>query len=133
MTAQRPLRIIIADDHQILRETMAQTVSHLFPKAIIHQACGKQEAIALLKKQADEKQPIHFVLTDCNMEHDNAGIELLGHIKENYSQITTALMSSENHEKEAIKNGAIAFFEKPVAFEKIKEAIEHAAKKQRGQ
>jgi YesN/AraC family two-component response regulator len=71
-----PMKILICDDHKIVREGLRQILQQLSDEALIEEASNSDEAFPLLKKDAFD-----IVLLDISLPGLN-GIDILQIVKE---------------------------------------------------
>lgn len=84
------VKLIIADDHPLIREGVKQILSIYSDLQIVGEASNGQEALDLLKKL-----PCDLLLLDINMPL-LSGIEVLKIIKVNYPDLKILLLTVEN-------------------------------------
>jgi len=118
---QAPGRVLVVDDHQQARESVAFTLRH---SGYAVQCCSS--AIEALKKQ--EKESFDVVVTDLKMP-GMTGLEFLGELKKRknvaevilvtaYATVATAV--------EAMRQGAFDFLEKPFDVEALEDLVGRA-------
>jgi DNA-binding NarL/FixJ family response regulator len=118
------IRIMLVDDHDMVRRGMAVFLQALPDMALIGEAATGIEAIELV----DQLQP-DVILMDVMMPEMD-GIEATRQIKEKYPAIQVLMLSSSKDEesiKSAIKAGAIGYVLKNVGINEMAEAIRNAA------
>ena len=127
------IRVLIVDDEEMGREDLAIIIKNL----------GYEVDLAKNSKEAIErarKQLYHLILIDLRMPNlqnilnDDAGIELLKHMKYSYNNypivyiIITALSTSTELVVDCLQQGAYDFIEKSWPQRKIKAKIQNAIK-----
>jgi DNA-binding NarL/FixJ family response regulator len=108
MTAEKagPIRILIADDHPILREGMRSIIAMQSDMEIVGEASNGLEAVALY----DELQP-DVVLMDLRMPEMN-GVDAIAKIKSKYRNACILVLttySGDANALTAIRHGASGF------------------------
>jgi two-component system invasion response regulator UvrY len=115
------LRILIADDHTIIRKGVIQILHNQYPEVIIGEAFDSD---SLLLRIAEE--PWDVVISDLNMPGTNY-FDVLKQIKKNYPSLPVLVMSMSAENQYAlrvIKAGASGFLEKVSIHENLITAIE---------
>jgi two-component system, NarL family, invasion response regulator UvrY len=116
-------RIIIVDDHPVVRKGIAQILTSEYPLAEIHEA---RTAEQLLEKVLCEEWDI--VICDINMPGKN-GIEVLRQIKEVRPALPVIIMSvssQEDYAMRALSAGASAYLCKDSIHEEMGKAVKLA-------
>jgi DNA-binding NarL/FixJ family response regulator len=120
-----PIKIIIADDHAILRAGLKQVLSESDSLEVIGEAKNASEAIKLgCKTDAD------VMLLDIAMP-DRNGMEALKYIKRENSHIAILMLSMHKEDQYAIralKSGAAGYLCKQSAASELVDAIHTVAK-----
>jgi DNA-binding NarL/FixJ family response regulator len=114
------IKILIADDHDIIRQGIKRIIGFEGDMDIICEAENGEKALKLLKEHE-----LDVVLLDCNMPVMN-GIEVLRSIKEHDNQIKVIMLTVENDRKtitEAINIGSDGYVLKDSAGTEIVDAI----------
>lgn len=114
------IRILIADDHDIIRQGLKRIISFEEDIFIALEAKNGQEALELLKQKE-----VDIVLLDCNMPIIN-GIQVLKSIKDQGDKIKVIMLTVENDRKTiqtAIGIGADGYILKDSAGTEIVNAI----------
>lgn len=115
-----PLRILIADDHKIVREGLLRILGPEKDLTVVGQACDGQEAVELAAKLHPD-----VVVMDISMPGVN-GIEATRQIVEEFPSTAVIGLSLHDNEDlgEAIRQaGAAVYLQKHVASTKLLEAI----------
>ncbi|PKO46929.1 MAG: DNA-binding response regulator [Betaproteobacteria bacterium HGW-Betaproteobacteria-22] len=125
MTKNSKIKVIIADDHAILRAGLKQILAETDEIEVIAEAENGFEAIQLVSKlEAD------VLLLDISMP-DRNGIEVLKYIKRDNSQIAVLMLSMHREDEYAIralKSGAAGYLCKQSASSDLVGAIHAVAK-----
>jgi len=114
------IRILIADDHDIIRQGLKRIISFEDDMLIALEAQNGHEALELLKQKE-----VDIVILDCNMPIVN-GIQVLKSIKEHGDKIKVIMLTVENDRKTihtAIDVGADGYILKDSAGTEIVNAI----------
>ena len=117
-------KILIVDDEKSILDLL----SMVFKKEgyIIHTALSSQRAFEIL-----DEQDIDLVITDIRMP-GMSGLDLLTHIKENYSDIPVIMITAYGSTREAVKAlkaGALDYITKPFDIDELKIIIRNALHK----
>jgi DNA-binding NarL/FixJ family response regulator len=114
------IKVVIADDHTIIREGLKRIISFEEDIAIIGEAENGERALTLLESFMPD-----VVLLDCNMPIKN-GLEVLTRIKEKETSVKVIMLTVENDRKTihaAIDIGADGYMLKDSAGTEIVNAI----------
>ena len=109
------MKILIADDHAVVRHGLKQILADEFKKSVFGEAGNAQEALELVWKE-----PWDVVVLDITMP-GRSGLEVLRRIRTNERSrsvsvvILTASRSDQDY-KESMKLGVTAYITKPVDF-----------------
>lgn len=117
------IRIILAEDHNIVRDGLRSLIAGEADLEIVAEATNGQEVVELL----DRGLHVDIVLTDMNMPV-LSGLELTRIIEEQYPYIYTVVISALDNEKYVIqtfKAGAEGFILKSVTTQELLFAIRH--------
>jgi two-component system invasion response regulator UvrY len=115
------MRILIADDHAIVRRGLREILLEEYPSAIIAEAPDAEE---LLKKIFQEKYDL--VISDLNMP-GRGGLDALKQIKQAFPKLPVLIMSiypEDQYAVRAIRAGASGYFNKNSIHEELFRAIE---------
>jgi DNA-binding NarL/FixJ family response regulator len=114
------LRILIADDHAILRRGLKDILHEEFPSAKIVDVADADELLNKVKKEE-----WNVVITDVSMP-GRSGLEALQEIKAHYPALPVLVLSIHPEEQYAIrvlKAGAAGYLNKDLAPEELVNAI----------
>lgn len=117
-------KILIADDHAIVREGLKQILSAHPDIQVVGEAQNGQEVLAAIANI-----PLDMVLLDMSMPGTN-GIDLIKRIKENNSSIAVLVLSMHQEDQfavRALKAGASGYLTKDSASELLVSAIRRVA------
>ncbi len=116
------MRLLLADDHTLFRDTLKQYVERAEPNAVITMAKDLHEALDLLGKNPHQD----LILLDLRMPGMD-GLEGFKRVKEKYPDVPAALMSGVA-EKEDVQNamdlGAVGYFPKTLSGKALLHAIQ---------
>jgi two-component system invasion response regulator UvrY len=116
------IRILIADDHAIVRKGMKQLLLESYPDAVVGEA---ENAESLINKIMS--RPWDIVISDLSMP-GRSGLEALKQIKQTFPNLPVLIMSmypAEQYAARALKAGASGYLGK----DSIHEDLIHAVKK----
>ena len=119
------MRILIADDHAIVRRGLREILLDEYPSAIIDEAPDAEE---LLKKIFQDKWDL--VISDLNMP-GRGGLDALKQIKQAFPKLPVLIMSiypEDQYAVRAFRAGASGYFNKNSIHEELFKAIESVRK-----
>jgi DNA-binding NarL/FixJ family response regulator len=114
------MRILIVDDHALVRRGMSYVVKECFPEAEVVEADGAASAL-----EAMRKQPVDLALVDVRMP-DLDGLELLRAMKQEWPDVPVVMLSTyENapYVKRALADGAAGYLLKDATPDDLGQAI----------
>ncbi len=120
------MRILIADDHTIVRKGLVAVLMQAFPDAVIAEA---KDGTELLLKAATDKWDV--IISDISMPGGRSGIEILSDLKQIAPKTPVLFLSSytvEQYAVRTIKAGAAGYLTKQEAPEELVKAIHHVLK-----
>jgi len=119
------IRVLVADDHPLVRQGLAAAISGETDIPIIGKASDGQEAIDLTKRLSPE-----IVIMDVSMPH-MSGITATKMLRSDFPEVRVIGLSmcSEEEGREMLKAGAVHYLNKTVSASTILEAIRDAATK----
>lgn len=115
------MKVLIVDDHALIREALHSVLKQLNREAVIFQASNSQQAMRIVEEHPD----ISFILLDINLP-DRDGFSVLRELRERYATIAIVILSSSDDQdtvKRAFKLGALGFIPKTTEREVILNAI----------
>jgi two-component system invasion response regulator UvrY len=121
------LKVLIADDHYVVRQGLKQILRERYPEAEFGDAVNGNEALELVWKQ-----PWDVVLLDINME-GRGGLDALKEIKQARAKLPVIILSMLSEDQFAVrvlKLGACAYIRKDSAGSELVTAVETALKGQ---
>ena len=119
------LKIIIADDHQIVRRGLRMTIEAEKDLKVLAEAVNGTEVLALIKKHSPD-----VVLMDLQMPELD-GVETLKAIRPEFPELPVLILTSftdDAHVYAALRAGASGFLLKEMGGDELVEAIRGAAK-----
>jgi class 3 adenylate cyclase/CheY-like chemotaxis protein len=104
------MKVLIVDDHALIREALRGIVKELTDDAMIFEASDSKHGMRLVDEHAD----IGLVLLDLNLP-DRSGFDVLTELRERYPAISTVVLSASNDRDtvaKALGLGALGFIPK---------------------
>jgi DNA-binding NarL/FixJ family response regulator len=121
-TRARSIRLLIVDDHPIVRHGLAQLIAEEPDMEVCGQASSVAEASKFLEANAPD-----VAIVDLSLD-DESGLVLIQEIKDRHPKVKI-LVSSIHDETiyagRALKAGAVGYIEKRESITKIVEAVRH--------
>jgi two-component system invasion response regulator UvrY len=118
------MKILICDDHKIVREGLRQILKGLDGVTLICEAGDGSEAISLLKNDSFD-----IVLLDISLPDKN-GLEILQSVKQKWPSTNVLILSMHPQEQYAIralKLGASGYLTKDTASEELLQAVKRVS------
>lgn len=115
-----PLRIMLVDDHPIVRRGVSEILAHAFPQAAIQQVGSGAEAIALARTS-----PCDVVLLDLTLP-DASGLDVLKAIREVQPRTPVLILSMhmpDQFARRVVAAGASGYLTKDTADEELVAAV----------
>lgn len=119
------IRLLIADDHNVVRAALGQLVGTFADVELVGSAAGGEEAVALCRERSPD-----VVLMDLEMP-DVDGIEATRRILEEHSDARVVVLTSFAEEQRilrALDAGAVGYVLKDADPEELEKAIEAAGR-----
>lgn len=119
-----PIRLMLVDDHAVLREGLRFMLRHADDVQIVSEASDGSEALALLEASRPD-----VMLLDMNMPGMN-GVDTLKVIRERWPEVTVLVLSFHDdpeYVEQALRNGAAGYLLKTVSREELVRAVQAAA------
>ena len=116
-------KILIADDHELVRRGLRQILAEAFPERIVGDAADARQTL-----QAAEKHTWDVVLLDINMP-GRSGLEVLQDLKRLYPKLPVVVLSAfpeKDYALRAFKLGAAGYVSKQSASSELIAAIKKA-------
>ena len=118
--ASPPLRILLVDDHPIVRRGVSDILAAAFPHAAIQEVGSGGEALALARSQ-----PWDIVILDLTLP-DGSGLDVLKKIRELQPRMPVLILSmhtADQFARRAIAAGASGYLTKDTADEELVTAV----------
>jgi len=115
-----PLRILLVDDHIIVRDGLKQILSKHFAQAVFGEACNGREALGAI-----EKNPWDVILLDITMP-GQSGLDILKQIKNLQPEARVLVLTMHPEDQYAarvLKAGASGYLTKETASEEVVNAL----------
>lgn len=125
MTTNETIKILIADDHAIVREGLKQILADTKDIVVAGDAENGNDAIKLARNQGDSD----VLLLDISMP-DRSGIEVLKQIKKEAPKLAVLMLSMHREDQYAIRSlkaGAAGYLNKQSAPAELVDAIRQVA------
>lgn len=124
MTVAKPYRILIVDDHAIVREGLKQILAEVDDIEVAGEADCSSRALQMARRE-----PWNLVLMDISMP-DRSGLETLELLKKEHPGIKVLMLSMHRETQyavRALKSGAAGYLNKQSAPNQLVDAIRLAA------
>lgn len=121
MSSHGSIRILLADDHTILRQGLKQIINDALRRVEFGEAGNAEETMTLLREQAWD-----VLILDINMPGRN-GFEVLGEACRHFPKLPVLVLSSTPEDQlglRAIRAGAAGYLNKQTAPELLVEAVQ---------
>lgn len=115
------LKILIADDHAIIRKGLKQILLEEHPSALIEEA---NDAEAVIKKTLTMEFDI--IICDLSMP-GRSGLDVVQHVKQHFPKLPVLILSihpEEQYAIRALKTGAAGYLSKDAATEELVKAVQ---------
>lgn len=119
-----PIRLMVVDDHAVLREGLRFMLQHAPDVEIVCEASNGYEALELLESTRPD-----VLLLDMNMPGLD-GVETLKRVHERWPEVTVLILSFHDdpeYVEQALRNGAVGYLLKTVTREELIRAVKAAA------
>ena len=120
MIATQPVKILVIDDHEIVRRGVKQILEENFLLVEVGEADSGQKGIAAVRQE-----PWDLVILDINLP-DQSGLELLGELHGTWPRLPLMVLSLHPEEQYAVRvfrAGAMAYLTKQTAPEELARAV----------
>jgi DNA-binding NarL/FixJ family response regulator len=114
------LKILIADDHSVVRKGIIKSLTSNFPNALIGEASNANEVLNFVKNEKWD-----LIILDISMP-GRSGLEVLKDIKTSYPKTPVIIFSMYPEDQFAvrsIKAGASAYLSKDISSKELEKAI----------
>jgi len=120
MIATQPVKILVIDDHEVVRRGVKQILEENFLLVEVGEADSGQKGIAAVRQE-----PWDLVILDINLP-DQSGLELLGELHGRWPGLPLMVLSLHPEEQYAVRvfrAGAMAYLTKQTAPEELAKAV----------
>lgn len=114
------MRVLIADDHAVLRKGLRQILSDEFPRTEFGEAASTQQTLDLLHKKKWD-----VLVLDINMP-GRSGLEVLREARQHLPKMPVLVLSSTPEDQlgmRVLKAGAAGYLNKQTALEELVQAV----------
>ncbi len=118
------IKVVIADDHAVVRKGLVQILSNLEDVEVVGEAANAAEVVGIL-----QREPCDVLLLDVSMPGRN-GIEALKVIRQEFPEVRTLVLSMHPEDQfgvRALRAGAAGYLTKQAAPERLIEAVHRVA------
>ena len=108
--SKTPVKIMIIDDHPLVRQGMKKVIEKENDFTVIHEAGSADEAIRLIGQE-----PPDLAIVDISLDSETNGLELVKALRDRYGSIRTLVLSmhDENiYAERALRSGARGYVAK---------------------
>jgi DNA-binding NarL/FixJ family response regulator len=116
-----PTKIIIVDDHPLVRQGMRKLIEKEGDLSVIHEAGSGDEALRLILSEAPD-----LAIVDISLESETSGLNLIEDIRARFKRVVILVLSMHEesfYAERAFRAGARGYITKKEAPLKIIEAI----------
>jgi DNA-binding NarL/FixJ family response regulator len=116
------MKILIVDDHALIREALHTVIKELKRETVILEASNSRQAMHIVEEHPD----LSLILLDLNLP-DRDGFSVLGELRERYATIAIIILSALNDQdkvKRAFSLGALGFIPKTTERDVMLRAIQ---------
>ena len=116
------MKVLIVDDHALIREALHAVLKQLKPEAAIFEASNSRQAMHFVEQHPD----VSLILIDINLP-DRDGLSVVAELRERYATIAIIVLSAADDQdtvKRAFKLGALGFIPKTTEREVMLNAIQ---------
>lgn len=117
------MKVMIVDDHALVRRGMAHVVRECFSDADVVEAGGAEEALRLMQEES-----VDIALVDVRMPEPD-GLELLRKMKASWPEVPVIMLTTYDHAmyvRRALAEGASGYMLKDATPEDLQQAIKVA-------
>lgn len=114
------IRILIVDDHELIREGLKQVINGTEDFEVVDEACNEREALSLVRKNHYD-----IMILDISLEGRN-GLQILKELKDAQPELRVLIYSMHEEEQyamQAIKAGASGYLTKSKGSEELISAL----------
>jgi DNA-binding NarL/FixJ family response regulator len=121
------IRLVIADDHELIREGIKKLVRHCADLKVVGEAADLRQAIALVAQVRPD-----VAVLDISMP-DSGGLDGLAELRRHFPGLRVIMLSMHAEERyalEALRAGALGYVSKTAAASELVDAVRQAAQGQ---
>lgn len=121
----KPIRVILADDHQLMRAGIRSLLQELGGIEVVGEAATGREALSLVESAAPD-----VVLMDITMPEMN-GLDATARVVAKFPQVRVLILSvhaNEEHVLQALRAGACGYLLKNISPAELEQAIRDVAR-----
>jgi NarL family two-component system response regulator LiaR len=121
MSPPAPIRLLIADDHILVRQGLRQYLEMADDIEVVGEASTGLEVLALLEKEPS----VDVALVDLRMPEMD-GLELARRVREEYPSVSVMMLSAYDYRQfvvEAVKSGARGYILKSMDADQLVQAV----------
>jgi len=114
------MRVLIIDDHPLLRRAVRQLIEHHYPASIVREAANADEAMHIARTQ-----PVELMILDIALP-GQSGLTVLNHIKRIRPTTRCVILTihqDPHYLRLALKHGASGYLTKESAPEELRDAM----------
>jgi two-component system invasion response regulator UvrY len=118
------IRLVIADDHELIREGIKKIVRHSADLKIVGEAADLKQALALIAQVRPDVVVLDISLPDCD------GLDGLAELRRHFPSLRVVMLSMHPEERyalAALRAGALGYVSKAAASVELTEAVRRAA------
>jgi DNA-binding NarL/FixJ family response regulator len=115
------MKVLLVDDHALVREAMRGVIAELRPEAAVIEAATCADGLSLIQQHPD----VDLVMLDLGLP-DRNGFEVLEELRDRYPAMSVVMLSGSNDRGSvatALAKGALGFIPKSVTHEVLVSAI----------
>jgi DNA-binding NarL/FixJ family response regulator len=119
------MRVLIADDHSIVRRGLQQIIATRPDWRVVAEASTPEDVLAELRRG-----PVDVLVLDVSLGAGRSGIDLLGQIRQEFPAVPILMLSMHPEEQYAIRclrAGASGYIQKDSSPDQLIQAIERVA------
>jgi DNA-binding NarL/FixJ family response regulator len=121
----KPIRVVLADDHKLMREGVRALLRSLGNVDVVAEAADGREALSAVKEHRPD-----VLVTDISMKGLN-GLETTAHVTKAFPQVGVIILSIHSHEEyiwQALRAGAVGYVLKDSGSLELEVAIKAVAR-----
>lgn len=115
-----PVRVLIADDHALVRKGLQQVIKEQAPDMVVGEAADGEQVLALVREQAWDALVLDIAMPK------RSGLEILQELRTTQPKLPILILSAHSEDQYAIrvlKAGAAGYLSKDSALDELVDAI----------